>query len=157
MNDSIKEKIMTELERRLLLIGPPNYWTDVRVVNRTQGMLPERVTAPTAYLYEGEEEKEDGITPLFLECKLPIGIIYVSETQRDRARFANRMLQDLEVAVGLEYHLTCPSGNTVTVYLRMKTTEIQVDDQGGPTVAATCIFEAQYRHAPGNPADVVCA
>lgn len=157
MNDSIKENLMVELARRLGEIGPPNYWTDVRVVQRTQEMLPEHQTSPTVYIYEGEEEKDDGLTPNFIECRMPVGIVYISESQRDRAKWANRMLQDIETALGLEYVLTCPSGNTVRAYLRLRSTEVQVDDQGGPTVVAICVLEAQYRHAPGNPADVVCA
>lgn len=157
MNDSIREKVMTEIARRLGTIKTTaGYWTTVRVVERTHDMLPERPTAPTVYVYEGQEEIDDSQTPNLIECRLPVGMVYVCEQQQQRATWANRMLSDIETAIGLEYQVPCPSGQTTQAYLRMKSTEIQVDDQGGPVVIATCILEAQYRHAPGVPGDIVC-
>ena len=157
MNDSIKEKVMDEIARRLSLIKESSgYWTTVRIVQRTHDMAPERPTAPTVYVYEGQEVKDDQEVPNLINCSLPVGIVYACENQREKAQWANRMLQDIEVAVGLEYILTCPSGATVTAYFNMKSTDVHVDDQGGPVIVATCVLETQYRHAPGNPADVVC-
>jgi len=156
-NISIKEAVMNEIARRMGLIKKTSgYWTDVRVVQRTHDMLPERPTGPHVYVYEGMEQKDDGQNPNFIECSMPVGIVYVCDSYTDKATWSNRMLQDVETALGLEYSYTCPSGQVVRAYLRLKSTDVQVDDQGGPVVVAATILEAQYRHAPGDPTDVVC-
>ncbi len=154
-NETIKELVMVEIARRCSLIKEADgYWTTVRVVERTHDMLPTRPTSPTIYVYEGMEQKDDDRTVNFVECSMPVGIVYVCESYPDKTKWANRMAGDVAKAMGTEFRLTTHSSAALSVYFREKSTDIQIDDTGGPTVIVAIIFEAQYRHTPGDPTDV---
>jgi len=141
---------MSTIKTRLETITTANgYSRDVRFVERTMAPLPDTISTPAIYVYEGDETKD---TNSFgkLAGTLRVMVVYLEEDYTDPRTTANQMLADVTKAVGTDITLTGANSIQTLANLYERGNEVVIDPNNANLIVAGVDFDAIYEHELGN-------
>lgn len=146
LTDSIRERILQNLESTIGAIAPPTYSTKVAVVQRFAGNDLLFANYPGVAIVPGVLETNDQRLGL-LEHKLQISLLVMVKSQRWR-RDLDRLLSDLRVAILEDW-----TRGGVALDTHATVEEIVDSEPSSPLGAARMDLEVLYRtlyHDPGS-------